>query len=128
MASKRAKVLHRVVIPLAQIEELAACPHARHTRQQHVEMCRDVDEIEPLAVDDEARRFVVLIEEARVGIGQPRQVFVGNRPLVFGAAHLHAVNQCVDGRLQINDEVGRRRLRFQMAIDLFVQRVLVRRG
>ena len=37
---------------------------------------------------------------------------------------MHALDQRVDGRLQIDDEIRRRRLRLQVRIDLFVEAVL----
>ena len=54
---------------------------AGDAREQHLEMRRVVDEVEALAVDDEQRRLVVLVEEARVGVGQAREVLVGDRLL-----------------------------------------------
>lgn len=38
---------------VAQVEELAASAHAGDARQQHLEVRRVVDEVEPLAVDDQ---------------------------------------------------------------------------
>ena len=66
--------LVRVWSTLAEIEELAPRPHAGDPREQHFHVRRIVDEIQALAVDDQQRRLVVLVEEARVRIGQPREI------------------------------------------------------
>src|SRR5260370_18121546 len=46
----------------AEIEELAPSAHALDAREQQLEMLGVVDEVQPLAVDDEQRRVVVLVE------------------------------------------------------------------
>ena len=110
------------------------CPRLKNSRrarmlstrdEQHAQVRRVVDEVQSLAVDDEQRSVVVLVEIARVGIGQPGQVLVRDRLLEAHAAHAHPREQCIDRSLQIDDKVGRRRLRLQVPVDLVVERVLV---
>src|SRR6185503_19392024 len=97
-----------------EVEEFALPTHPGDAREQKVDVRRLVDEIETLAVDDQKRRVGVLIEIARVRVGEPRQVLRRNRLLERDAAPMHALDERVDRRLQIDDEVGRRRLRPQM--------------
>ena len=84
-----------------------------------------VDEVEPLAVDDQQRRRVVAVEVAAVRVGEPREVVRRDRPLEVDAAPVHALDQRLDRRLQVDDEVGRRRLRLQVRVDLLVELVFV---
>ena len=65
----------RAQVVLAKVEELAPAAHRRRRARAAASMCVGiVDEVEPLAVDDQQRRLVVLVEEARVGVGEARQV------------------------------------------------------
>src|ERR1700682_1982385 len=68
--------------PLSQVEELAPSAHVADAAEQKAQMVRIVDEIEALAVDDQERCVLVLIEVARVRIGQPRQIMLGDRTLI----------------------------------------------
>src|SRR6266700_5400181 len=63
----------------AQIEEFPPAAHALDVREEQLEMLGIVDEVQPLAVDDQNRRLVVLVEIPAVRIGQPRQVRFGDR-------------------------------------------------
>src|SRR5690349_4566583 len=73
-----------------EVEELAPPPHAFDARDQQLEVLGVVDEVEPLAVDDEKRRVVVLVEVAAVRIGESREIDLRDRPLVVDAAPVHA--------------------------------------
>src|SRR5213082_3337267 len=46
----------------AQIEEFPPAAHALDVREEQLEMLGIVDEVQPLAVDDQHRRLVVLVE------------------------------------------------------------------
>src|SRR6202049_4442994 len=78
---------------LSQVEELAPPAHVADAAEQKAQMVRIVDEIEALTVDDQERRLLVLIEVARVRIGQPRQIMLGDRTLIVDAAFVHAVDE-----------------------------------
>ena len=79
------------------------------------------DEVEPLAVDDQQRRVLVLVEVAAVGVGEPGEVVRRDRPLVLDPALVHAVDQRLDRRLQVDHEVRRRRLGLQVRVHLLVE-------
>ena len=53
-----------------QVEELAPPTHALYVREQQLEVVGVVDEVQALAVDDEQRRIIVLIEVPAVRVGQ----------------------------------------------------------
>ena len=67
---------------------------------------------------------VVRVEVAAVGVGEAREVVRRDRALEVDAAPVHALDQRLDRRLQVDDEIGRRRLRLQVRVDLLVERVL----
>src|ERR1700687_2535973 len=71
---------------LSQVEELAPPAHVADAAEQEPQMVRIVDEIEALAVDDQERCLLVLIEVAGVRIGQPRQIMLRDRTLIVDAA------------------------------------------
>src|SRR5439155_24226628 len=111
--------------PGAKIEELALTAHAGHPFQEQVDVARIVDEVETLAVHDQQWRILVAIKEPRIGIREPREIIGRNRALEIDAAAMHALDQRRYRRLQIDDQIGRGRLRFQMRVDLFIERVFV---
>jgi hypothetical protein len=84
-----------------------------------------ISKIEMLGIDGEHRGRIVLIEEARVGFRQPHQVFLRNIVLVGDVAALYPLDQGLRRRLQVDHEIRRRRLRFQMGVDLPVEGELV---
>ena len=84
-----------------------------------------VDEVQPLAIDDQQRRVVVLVEIPAVRVGEPRQVRFRDRALVGNAAPMHPLDQRGHRCLQIDHQVRRRRLRLEMRINLVVERELV---
>ena len=88
-------------------------------------MARVVHEVEPFAVHDQQRRVFVAIEKARVGVRQSSQIIGGNRAFEIHAAAMDTLDQRCHRRLQIDNEVRRWRLRFQMRVDLLVQRVFI---
>ena len=87
-------------------------------------MLRIVDEVQPLAVDDQHRAVGVIVEVARVGFRQAAQVVVVDAGLDGVAAFLHAMHQRIDGSLQVDHQVRHRRLRLHVQEDLVVELVL----
>ena len=73
------------------------------------------------AVDDEQRRGFVAMEKFAVAVGQALQVVGIHAALELHAAPLDALLQRVDRRLQVDHQVGRRRLRGEVGVDLLVQ-------
>ena len=112
---------------LAKIEKLAPASHAGDSRDQKVEMRPVVREIETLAVHDQERRLIVPVEKAGVRVCETGEIRLRHLALELDAAPMHALDQGGDRRLQVNDQFGRGRLRFQMAVDLVVEREFRRR-
>ena len=83
-----------------------------------------IDEIQPRAVDDEQRRCIVSVEVAAVRFGEAGKVGRGYLPLELDAAPVHALDQRVDRRLEVDHEVRCGGLRLQVRIDLFIELVL----
>ena len=69
------------------------------------------------------RGRLVLVEIAAVGVGEPREIVCRNGALEMDAPPVHAIDQCLDWRLQVNHEIRRRRVDFQLRIDLCIKRV-----
>ena len=92
--------------------------------QEELDVLLVVDEVEPLAVHDQERGSLERVEVSAVRVGEACQVLRRDPALEVHAAPMHAFDQRVDGRLQIDDEVRRGRLRLQVRIDLLVESVL----
>jgi hypothetical protein len=108
-----------------RVEVLPPAPRALDLAEQELVVLRAADEIERLGVDDQERRRVVVQEEARVGIGDAFQVAALDQRLVADPATRDALHQHVDGRLQVDDEIGPGRIDRELGVHLFVERVLL---
>ena len=65
------------------------------------------------------------MEEVRVAFRQQREVFVGDAALESRPAPLHALDQHLRPRLQVDHEVRHRRARRERRVDALVERELV---
>src|SRR5208282_2427653 len=104
-----------------QVEELTSSAQSLDVRKQQLEVIRLFDEVEALAVDDQQRCVLVLVEVSAVGVGQPRQVMFRDAALVVDAALVHALDQGAHRGLEVDDEVRGRRLGLEVRIHLFVE-------
>jgi len=68
-----------------------------------------------------------VVEEARVALGEQRQVVLADSPLVGGGPAPHPLHQRRGRRLQVDDQIRGRRARPQHVVDLAVQREFVLR-
>ena len=110
---------------MAEVEELARAAHRCDALEQQVEVRGLVDEIEPLAVDDQQRRRVVLVEIAAVARRPAARGTLRDRALEVDAAPAARARSASPpapagrspGRAPASAASG--------AVDLLVQRVLV---
>src|SRR5215467_2037334 len=113
------------VILVSPVEELAVAAHRADALDQQIEIPVFVREIQALGVHDQDRHSGEMIEEAVVAVGEQGEVFRGDRSLEFYAAAAHTLDQGAGLRLEIDHEVGTRRLRLERVEDLLVQVQLV---
>src|SRR5688572_8122740 len=106
---------------LRPVEELAPATHGGDALDEEVEVLGYLDEVEALAVDDEERAVGVVEEIARVRLREAPQVVLGNRRLDGVAALPHAREQRVGRGLQVDHEVGHRRLGLHVLVDAAVE-------
>src|SRR6185503_4181821 len=91
--------------------------HAPDGRQQLIVVRRVVDRIDCGRVDDEKRGGRELMEETRIRLVEAHQVVTLDVLLVADAAPRDALEQHVDRRLQIHDEVRLWRLHVELGVD-----------
>ncbi len=84
-----------------------------------------IDQVDRLRVHGEQRAVVVIVEKPGVGFGQALQVIVADLLLVIDAALGDALAQRVQWRLQVDHQVGPRRVERQLRVDLLVEREFV---
>ena len=83
-----------------------------------------VDGIDRGRVDDQEGRCVVAVKESRVGLGELLEIAALDMLLVADAALGDAVDQHIDGRLQIHDEIRLGRVDDHTLVDALIQRIL----
>ena len=83
-----------------------------------------VHRIDRRGIDDQQRRGVVAVEEARIGLGELLEIAALDVLLVANAALGDAVHQHIDRRLQIDHQIGLGRIHDHAFVDPFVQRIL----
>ena len=93
--------------------------------EDQIEIVVALHGVEHLGVDDEQRCRVVGVEEARIAFRHAREIALGD--LLFGiqTTPAHAFHQGIGFSLQVDYQIGRRRLRLQVLVNLLVQRVFV---
>src|SRR5512138_1689934 len=70
----------------AQVEELAPALHRAHPSHEELEVGITLDEIQVFGVDGQHRCRIVMVKEARVALGEHREVFLGDAALEAGRA------------------------------------------
>src|SRR5580765_1356801 len=113
------------VILVSPVEELAVAAHRLDALHQQVEIAFLLDEIEPLGVYDQHRYPAEMVEKAVVAVRQQSEVLGGYRPLEFYAAPAYALDERLRLRLEVDHQVGPRRLGLERVEDLLVEMQLV---
>src|SRR5881394_1174023 len=109
----------------AEVEEFPAALHRAQPADEQLEIGVALDEVEILGIHRQHRRRVVVVEEARVAVGEEGEVFLADAAFVAGGAAAHALGEHRGLRLQVDDKVGRRRAGTQRIVDLLIQGELV---
>src|SRR5262252_2507982 len=108
------------VILVSPVEELAVAAHRSDALEQQVEIPILVREVEPLGIHDQDRNPGEMIKEAVVAVGEQGEILRGDRSLEFYAAPAHALDERLGLRLEIDHQIGPRRLRLERVEDLLV--------
>src|SRR5450432_2197722 len=103
-----------LMVASSPVEELAPAAHGVDAFDQKVEMLGHAGEIELLAVDDQHGAVAVIVEVSRIRLRQAPQVVLVDAALDGIAALLHPRDEGIHRRLEIDHEVGHRRLRLHV--------------
>ena len=109
-----------------RIEEMPPVLDSQDRLQQLLIVGFAVNRVDRRRVHDQERRRVEVVEEPRVRFAEPLEIFRVDQLLVRNAAHRDAPHQHARRRLQVDDEIGRRRIELERIRHLLVQPELVR--
>src|SRR5262245_66212973 len=111
------------VILVSPVEELAIAPQGADALDQQIEVAVLANEVQALGIHDEHRDAGEMIEEAVVAVREQGKILRGDGALEFYAATAHALDQRLGLRLEVDHEVGTRRLRLERVEDLLVEEI-----
>ena len=102
---------------------MAPAPLLADLRQQQPVVGVVVHRIDRRGIDDEERRGIVAVEEARIRLGEFLEIAALDMLLIADAALGDAVHQHIDRRLQIHHQVGLGRIHHHPLVDPLVERI-----
>src|SRR2546421_2717174 len=108
-------------ILVSPVEELAVAAHRADALDEQLEVAILAHEVELFRIHDQHGAPAEMIEKTVVAVREQGEILIGDRPLEFYPAPAHPLVQDLRLRLQVDDEIGFRRLRLERVVDLLIE-------
>src|SRR5437879_2262602 len=115
------------VILVSPVEELAVAAHRSDALYEQLEVAILAHEVELFRVHDQHGAPVEMIEKTVVAVREQGEILAGDGPLEFYPAPAHPLVQDLRLRLEVDDQIGFRRLRLERVVYLLIQMQLLPR-
>src|SRR5712671_4738677 len=119
-------MVNRVIL-VSPVEKLAVAAHRSHALDEQVEVAILAHEVELFGIHDQDGAPVEMVEKTVVAVCEQGEILTGDRPLEFYPAPAHPLVQDLRLRLEVDDQIGFRRLRLERVVYLLIQMQLLPR-